>query len=105
MNFAMKAAEKVNVEILVWISATNNLTAVAKMHELSHYVVKSISRVWVKKFVGKKLLENRFWYRLWSHFMNICNFFHRKSEKNAKNALGIKINLNLGQKGYYFKTS
>ena len=51
MNFAMNAAEKVNVEVLGWISATNNLTEVVKMHELSQNVVKSISRVWVKKFI------------------------------------------------------
>ena len=65
MNFAMNAAEKVNVEVLVWISATNNLTAVVKMYELSQYVVQSISRVWAIKFISKKLLKNRF-------FLNKC---------------------------------
>ena len=45
MNFAMNAAEKVNVEVLVLISATNNLTAAVKMLEFPQYVVKSISRV------------------------------------------------------------
>ena len=96
MNFAMNAAEKVNVEVLVWISATNNLTAVVKMHELSQYVVKSISRVWVKKFISKKLLENRFLYRYKVIYEYLQHFFIQK--KCNKNALGIKINLNLDQK-------
>ena len=53
MNFAMNTAKKVNFEILVRISATNNLTAVVKIHELSQYVVKGISRVWVIRFLSK----------------------------------------------------
>ena len=98
MNFTMNAAEKVNVEVLVWISAKNNLTAVVKMHELSQYVVKSISRVWVIKFMYKKLLKNRFWYRYEVIYEHLQHFFI-ESQKNAKkNALGIKINLNLDQK-------
>ena len=97
MNFAMNAAEKVNVEVLVWISAKNNLTAVVKMHELSQYVVKSISRVWVKKFISKKLLENRFWYRYKVIYEYLQHFFIENQKKMQKNALGIKINLNLDQ--------
>ena len=49
----MNTAEKGNFEVLVWISDTNNLTAVVKMHELPQYDVKSISRVWGIKFVSK----------------------------------------------------
>ena len=91
MNFAMKnAAEKVNVEVLVWISAKNNLTAVVKMHELSQYVVKSISRVWVKKFINKKLLENRFWYRYKVIYEYLQHFFIENQKKNAKKCIGYK---------------
>ena len=49
----MNTAEKGNFEVLVWISDTNNLTAVVKMHELPQYDVKSISRVWGIKFMSK----------------------------------------------------
>ena len=45
MNFAMNTVEKVNFEVLVLISAKHNLTAAVKMHELSQYFVKGISRV------------------------------------------------------------
>ena len=98
MNFAMNAAEKVNVEVLVWISATNNLTAVVKMHELSEYVVESISRVWVIKFMSKQLLKNRFWYRCEVIYGHLQHFFIESQKKMQKNALGIKVNLNLDQK-------
>ncbi len=89
MNFAMNAAEKVNVEVLVWISATNNLTAVVKMHELSQYVVK--------KFMSNKHLENRLWCRCEVIYEYLQHFFIENQKKMQKNALGIKINLNLDQ--------
>ena len=78
------------VIFLVGISATNNLTAVVKMHELSQYVVKSISRVWVIKFMSKKLLKNRFWYRYEVIYEHLQHFFIESQKKMQKNAIGYK---------------
>ena len=97
-EFCNEHSWKVNFEVLVWISATNNSKSVVKMHELSQYVVKSISRVWVIKFMGKKLLKNRFWYRYEVIYEHLQHFFIESQKKCKQNALGIKINLNLDLK-------
>ena len=47
---------KNNFEVLVWISATNILTAVVKMHELPQYDVRHVSRVW-----GTDSMSTNFW--------------------------------------------
>ena len=90
MNLAMNTAEKVNFEVLVWISATNNLTAVVKMHELSQYVLKSISRVLVIKFMSKKLLKNRFWYRYEVIYEHLQHFFIESQKKMQKKCIGYE---------------
>ena len=80
MNIAMNTAEKVDFEFLVWISATNDLTAVVQMYELSQYVTKNINRVWVINFMSKNLWRIDFGTDL-NSFMNICSIISLKVRK------------------------
>ena len=91
----MNTAEKGNSEVLAWISATNNLTGVVKMHELPQFVVKSISRVQWTKCISKNFWRLDFGTELQS-FRNICNIFLKKVREKAKkwkiqNSLTISI--------------
>ena len=47
--------------------------------------------------MSKKLLKNRFWYRYEVIYEYLQHFFIENQKKMQKNALGIKINLNLDQ--------
>ena len=47
--------------------------------------------------MSKKLLKNRFWYRYEVIYEHLQHFFIESQKKMQKNALGIKINLNLDQ--------
>ena len=93
----MNTAKKGNFEALVWISATNNLTAIVKMHELPQYNIKSISWVW-----GIKLMSKNFWWIDFGtdlkSFMNHVQHFFMESWNKKNNASGIKIMLNLDPK-------
>ena len=47
--------------------------------------------------MSKKLLENRFWYRYKVIYEYLQHFSRENQKRMQKNALGIKINLNLDQ--------
>ena len=65
---------------MVWISATNNLTAVVKIYELPQYVLKNISRVW-----GMKSILVQIYSDLWTP----ATFVHRNLRKNVTIMHGV----------------
>ena len=50
------------------------------------------------KVYEQKLLKNQFWYRYGVIYGHLQHFFIESQKKMQKNALGIKVNLNLDQK-------
>ena len=87
----------VDFKDLVWISATNDLTAVVQMHELLQYVVKSMVEGMRNKVYEQKLLKSWFWYRSAVVYEHLHHFFIESQKKCKKNALGVKIILNINQ--------